>query len=41
MALPSNGPSNGQALGFDLVDDHDRGGGNGGEPGRGEPTDTH
>ena len=34
MALPSNGPSNGQALGFDP-----RGGSE--EPGRGEPTDTH
>ena len=37
LALPTtNGPSNGQALGFDP-----RGGGNGDEPGRGEPTDTH
>jgi len=34
-------PSNGQALGFDLADEHDRRGGNGDEPGRGEPTDTH
>jgi len=33
LALPT---TNGQALGFDP-----RGGGNGDEPGRGEPTDTH
>ncbi|HEV2933981.1 MAG TPA: cell division protein FtsH, partial [Streptosporangiaceae bacterium] len=34
-------PANGQTLGFNPVDEHDHGRGNGDEPGRGEPTDTH
>jgi len=41
LSLPTSGPGNGQALSFDLVDEHDRRGGNGDEPGRGEPADTH